>query len=55
LSLYFVYLSQRQLSPKVRAFIDFVIESIGKEPYSEHWSRAGAAKSRPTLALKRRA
>ena len=36
LSLYFVYLSQRQLSPKVRAFIDLVIESIGKEPYSEH-------------------
>jgi DNA-binding transcriptional LysR family regulator len=36
LSLYAVYLSRRQLSAKVRVFIDYLVESIGgEEPYWE--------------------
>ena len=31
----------RELALAGGAIIDFVIESIGKEPYWEHWSRAG--------------
>jgi DNA-binding transcriptional LysR family regulator len=37
LNLYAVYLSHRHLSPKVRAFIDYVVESVGEEPYWEKW------------------
>ena len=36
--LYAVYLSQRQLSTKVRVLIDYLVESIGKEPYWENWN-----------------
>jgi DNA-binding transcriptional LysR family regulator len=42
LNLYAVYLSHRHLSPKVRAFIDYVMESVGKEPYWEKWRRTRA-------------
>ena len=35
-SVYAVYLPNRQLSPKVRAFIDFLIARFGPEPY---WDR----------------
>jgi DNA-binding transcriptional LysR family regulator len=48
-SLYAVYLSQRQLSTKVRVLIDYLVESIGQEPYWENWKsgrRSGAAGSR---------
>lgn len=48
LSLYAVYLSQRQLSAKVRVFIDYLVESIGEEPYWETWKMhrsAAAAKA----------
>jgi len=41
LNLYAVYLSQRQLSAKVRAFIDYLVESIGDEPYWERWKAHG--------------
>jgi len=41
LNLYAVYLSQRQLSAKVRAFIDYLVESIGDEPYWEQWKVSG--------------
>jgi DNA-binding transcriptional LysR family regulator len=46
LMLYAVYLTQRQLSPKVRAFIDHVVESIGKEPYWENWKPMATRKGR---------
>lgn len=46
LTLYAVYLSQRQLSPRVRAFIDYLVESIGTEPYWENWQPMSARKSR---------
>jgi DNA-binding transcriptional LysR family regulator len=36
LSLYAVYLSRRNLSLKVRAFVDYLVESIGPTPYWEH-------------------
>lgn len=42
LNLYAVYLSQRQLSAKVRAFIDYLVESIGDAPYAERWKVRGA-------------
>jgi DNA-binding transcriptional LysR family regulator len=49
LSLYAVYLSRRQLSAKVRVFIDYLIESVGGEaPYWEAWQmsvRKAPAKS----------
>ncbi|HZS69914.1 MAG TPA: LysR substrate-binding domain-containing protein [Burkholderiales bacterium] len=45
LTLYAVYLSQRQLSPRVRAFIDYLVESIGAEPYWENWKPMPARKS----------
>jgi DNA-binding transcriptional LysR family regulator len=32
-SAYAVYLPNRNLSPKVRAFIDFLVERFGEEPY----------------------
>ena len=51
LTLYAVYLSRRQLSPKVRAFIDHVVESVGKEPYWENWKpMATRARKRKTRA-----
>jgi DNA-binding transcriptional LysR family regulator len=63
LALYAVYLSARHLSPKVRAFIDYLVESIGPEPYWENWkartsariARGKPAKSRPRDARGRRA
>ena len=49
-SLYAVYLSQRQLATKVRVFIDYLLESIGEEPYWETWKserlRAGRSPKR---------
>ncbi len=42
-SLYAVYLSQRQLATKVRVFIDYLLESIGEEPY---WERSVGLHSR---------
>ena len=36
-SLYAVYLTHRQLPPKVRVFIDYLVERIGEEPYWENW------------------
>jgi DNA-binding transcriptional LysR family regulator len=38
-----VYLSNRYLSPKVRAFVDFCVERFGSEPY---WDRALSARGR---------
>jgi len=43
LSLYAVYLSQRQLSAKVRVLIDYLVESIGEEPYWETWKSERSA------------
>jgi len=40
--IYAVYLPNRHLSAKVRAFIDFFLEHIGPEPY---WDRVGAHRS----------
>jgi DNA-binding transcriptional LysR family regulator len=40
LTLYAVYLSQRQLAPKVRAFIDYLVDAIGPNPYWENWKNA---------------
>jgi DNA-binding transcriptional LysR family regulator len=50
LTLYAVYLSQRQLAPKVRAFIDYLIDAIGPDPYWENWKKAPsrARKVRPS-------
>jgi DNA-binding transcriptional LysR family regulator len=39
LSLYAVYLSRKNLSLKVRAFVDYLVESIGPAPY---WERTPA-------------
>ncbi len=50
LTLYAVYLSQRQLSPRVRAFIDYLVESIGTKPYWENWQPLAARKSRKGTA-----
>jgi hypothetical protein len=44
LSLYAVYLSRRNLSLKVRAFVDYLVESIGPTPY---WERRPAAQAKP--------
>lgn len=41
---YAVYLPNRQLSPKVRAFIDFLVERFGKVPY---WDAAPPAADSP--------
>jgi DNA-binding transcriptional LysR family regulator len=59
-SLYAVYLSQRQLATKVRVFIDYLLESIGEEPYWETWkseklavvSKAGRSAKREKTRLK---
>jgi len=40
LTLHVVYLNQRQLAPKVRAFIDYLVEAIGPHPYWENWKKA---------------
>ncbi|MGH8750686.1 MAG: LysR family transcriptional regulator [Burkholderiales bacterium] len=40
---YAVYLSNRFLSPKVRAFVDFLVERFSSVPY---WDRSRAAKAR---------
>jgi DNA-binding transcriptional LysR family regulator len=50
LTLYAVYLSQRQLPPKVRVFIDYLVESIGKEPYWENWNPTRLKKKMATRA-----
>ena len=42
LSLFAVYLSRRQLSSKVRVFIDYLLEAIGDEPPWEQWQRGKA-------------
>lgn len=39
LSLFAVYLSRRQLSNKVRVFIDYLVEAIGEDPPWERWHR----------------
>lgn len=39
LSLFAVYLSRRQLSSKVRVFIDYLAEAIGEAPPWERWHR----------------
>lgn len=39
LSLFAVYLSRRQLSSKVRVFIDYLVEAINDEPPWEQWQR----------------
>jgi len=39
LNLYAVYLSRRQLSSKVRLFIDYLVEAVGDDPLWEHWHR----------------
>jgi DNA-binding transcriptional LysR family regulator len=57
LALYAVYLSARHLSPKVRAFIDYLVESIGPEPYWESWkptASAGITRGKPAKSLPRR-
>jgi len=43
----------RQRPDKVRAFIDYIVEAIGKEPYWESWRPKRPAKSRHTSAGKR--
>lgn len=40
LSLFAVYLSRRQLSSKVRVFIDYLVEAIGAAPPWEQWQRS---------------
>ena len=42
LSLFAVYLSRRQLSSKVRVFIDYLVAAIGDPPPWELWSRSRA-------------
>ena len=42
-NVYCVYLSNRQVSPKLRAFVDFFADRFGPEPY---WDRAPATKKR---------
>jgi len=40
LSLYAAYLSHRHLSPKVRAFVDHLVQAIGADPEWEVWEPA---------------
>ncbi|NNG04804.1 MAG: hypothetical protein HKM95_11985 [Inquilinus sp.] len=37
-NVYAVYPASRHLSPKVRAFVDFLVETVGQPSY---WLRAG--------------
>lgn len=54
LSLYAVYLSRRQLATKVRVFIDYLLESIGEEPYWETWKSAKRGRrERPATRVER--
>jgi DNA-binding transcriptional LysR family regulator len=50
LTLYAVYLSQRQLAPKVRAFIDYLIDVIGPNPYWENWKNSPGRVARKVRA-----
>jgi DNA-binding transcriptional LysR family regulator len=52
-TLWAVYLSRQNLPLKVRAFVDFLVESIGPRPYWEHVPAAGAGPRR--VARKRTA
>jgi len=47
-NLYAVYLSRRQLSAKVRVFIDYLVEAIGSRPAWERWQRSVPGKWRRT-------
>lgn len=47
LSLFAVYLSRRQLSSKVRVFIDYLVDAIGKQPPWEQWQRSKALVGSP--------
>lgn len=47
LNLYAVYLSRRNLSLKVRAFVDYLVESTGERPY---WDRVPRQPARPATA-----
>ena len=40
LSLFAVYLSRRQLSSKVRVFIDYLVATVGEQPPWELWQRS---------------
>lgn len=49
-SLYAVYLSRKNLPLKVRAFVDYLVEAIGPQPY---WERAMGAAPRKGVRSKR--
>lgn len=48
LNMFAVYLSRRHLSLKVRAFVDYLVESIGERPHWDRWQPVAAAKRRHT-------
>ncbi|MCZ7563202.1 MAG: LysR substrate-binding domain-containing protein [Burkholderiales bacterium] len=48
--IYAVYLSRKHLSAKVKAFIDFLAEKYGPEPYWDEWLRALPAPSKDACA-----
>lgn len=52
LSLFAVYLSRRQLSSKVRVFIDYLVGAIGDEPPWEQWQRSKALVGRSSRTRK---
>jgi len=54
MSLFAVYLSRRQLSSKVRLFIDHLVEAIGGQPSWEQWQRAAPRRSAPAAGARRR-
>ena len=43
LSLFAFYVSRRQLTSKVRVFIDYLVEAVGAKPPWEQWRRSGTA------------
>lgn len=49
-NLYAVYLSRRQLSTKVRVFIDYLIDAIGNRPAWERWQRSASGRRRRLAA-----